>query len=37
MLKAIPWVIVALAGAHLLSLSAFFLLLGRVEIDDVSW
>ena len=37
MIKTILWMAFGLSGVHLFLFVITFLLLGRVDIDDVSW
>ena len=37
MVKAIPWVLAGICTAHLISLIAVYLSLGRIEANDVHW
>jgi hypothetical protein len=37
MVKAIPWVLAGFCAAHLISLIAIYLSIGRIEVEDVSW
>lgn len=37
MAKVLVWILAGLCVAHLISMVAICLSLGRIEVDDVSW